>query len=98
MRVGAAGKRERGKSSWLGRRWRAFLLIQHLLRDRSAGKRNGDAVVRVNMVERALTGRQGQMNDDHGVIFQYHAMKRLVFHGHRRRTLLRSEQEGRGKN
>src|SRR5207249_10739680 len=100
--VRTATKGERGKTSWLGMRWRAFLLVPYLLRDRGAREGNGDAVVSMSMVERAVAGWQSQMNDNHGLILQHYVMKRLVLNeyglnGHRRRGILRRKDKGRKK-
>ena len=102
VRVRVAGEGQHGKGTCLGNRWRAFLLVPYLLRDRGAREGNGGAVVRMSMVERALAWRQSQMNDDYGFIFQHYVMKRLVLdgyglNGHRRRGILRRKDKGRKK-
>src|SRR5438876_1951832 len=81
VRVRVAGEGQHGKGTCLGNRWRAFLLVPYLLRDRGAREGNGGAVVRMSMVERALAWRQSQMNDDYGFILQHYVMKRLIFNG-----------------
>jgi len=95
------GLRANGQFAGLGWSDRAFRFVEVLLCDGAGGELNGHAIVRVDVKERAVAGRNDNVHNDNRIVSEDHMMEGLLLHrdgdGRRRGSILCGEDAGKSE-